>query len=274
MDGVGHGQAYGAVTILNATATGVGCALAIRELTKATWRWHPGNLEIRGAPDSKLVAACLEMAQQEFQVPRGASIHIECPFPPSRGLKTSSSVAASILRAAARASDKDLPNPRLVALCIQACRKAGVTLTGALDDQMAAIHGGCHLTNNSADKVLQRLPVPAVHVAIWVPRAGIAKEALRNLNVKSIEGEVRAAAKLAEAGELGQAMTVNGAAYTHLYSQAGLPVSHEPTAVALAAGALGAGLSGTGPAVAALFSHRVPLASVAGGTWHWSEAAP
>ena len=79
---------------------------------------------------------------------------------------------------------------------------------------------------------------------------------------------------LAQAGRVAEAMTANGRAYHAAYAAAGLAVDDLPVRVALSRGALGAGLSGTGPAVAALFDRRVALPPVAGGTWRWTRTVP
>lgn len=270
----GAGMAFGAVTILNATATGIGCALAIQAPTTATWTWQGAGLQLEGAPDTLLATAVLAVAQVAFAEQRGAVLTVNCPFPPRRGLKTSSSVAAALFRAAAHASARTLSQEEVESLAVEACRRAGITLTGALDDQVAVIRGGCHVTNNLADQILRSIAAPTVQVAIWIPDAEIPKASVRELRVASIAPEISKARTLLEAGDLAGAMTVNGRAFTALYLEAGLPVNPNVAEVALAYGALGAGLSGTGPAVAALFANRIELPTISGGSWMWTEVAP
>ena len=126
-----NGHAHGAVTILNATATGRGCSMAIDAVTEATWHWGGEALAIEGAPDARLADACWRVAQERLGRDDGASIRIRSDLPHARGLKTSSSAATAMLRAAG------LPEADVEVAAVQAARQAGVTLTGAFDDQVA-----------------------------------------------------------------------------------------------------------------------------------------
>lgn len=268
----GRGAAHGAVTLLNATATGHGCALATQAGATATWTPRDdGRLVFAGGPDDALVQAVAHICSDWLT---GGDVSVRSAMPPSRGLKTSSSVAAALIRAAADAADVPVAPDAVAARAVRACREAAITLTGAYDDQVAVVRGGCHLTENASQTILRTFPVPLWHVAIWVPDAMIAKSAVKGLDTISIRDEVQEAQTLLLQGQLPQAMTRNGAAYHRLYEAAGLPVTAEPTRVALEAGALGAGLSGTGPAVAALFNAPRHLRPVDGGTWQWTRVVP
>lgn len=264
MTRVGHGRALGAITILNATATGIGCALAIDAVTTATWSAAPTPLNLQGSPDDALV--------RELMASAGGTLEVHCPFPASRGLKTSSSVAAALVRAKADAFGQPLDNAEVEARAIEASRRAGVTLTGALDDQVAAVRGGCHLTDNETGRIDSSLAFSPWEVAIWVPLASIPKALVRAVDPTPVQSKAREAASLARRGDLPGAMTLNGRAFHALYVRAGLPVDDRPVRVALEAGASGAGLSGTGPAVAALFESRCDLLAVPGGTWQWARS--
>lgn len=268
----GQGFAFGAVSILNATATGIGCALAVEAGTHAVWRLGRGRgegLVTLGAPDDRLVRAV-------HAATGGGPAEVLCTsaFPPSRGLKTSSSAAAALVRAAHAATGRAATDRDVVRAAVAASRAAGVTITGALDDQCATTLGGCHLTDNRRDAVLQTLGAERWHVAAWVPDAAIPKTRAAAVDASAIAREARAAEHLATHGRLPEALTRNGAAFTRLYAAAGLPVDERPARVALQHGALGAGLSGCGPAVAALFDARVDLPAVPGGSWTWTRAVP
>lgn len=271
---IGRGSAFGAVTIVNATATGVGCALAVEGGATATWaRSRDRKVTLQPPGDDGLVqAVAAEMADRLHG--RGATVQVTCAAPPSRGLKTSSSVAAALVRAAAGSDERVLGDPEVEELAVAASRRAGVTLTGALDDQAATVRGGCHLTDNTRGQVIAPIAVEPWAVALWVPDASIPKARLRGLDVSAAMAGAGRAIDLAKAGDLGRAMTENGKAYHAAYAADGLPVDDRPTHVALKHGALGAGLSGTGPAVAALFARPVDLPAVPGGAWRWTKAVP
>ncbi len=264
--------AFGAVTIINATATGIGCSLGTTGGVTCEWQWQdqPG-LQFNGPTDDRLAKA----VHMRLGANRGANVTTSGP-PPARGLKTSSSAAAAMVLAAL---GDDRPDQEADALtvanqAVACCRDAGVTLTGAFDDQIATILGGAHLTDNHAGRILQPFATQPWHVAIWIPDADIPKGLIQDLDARPAVSGARKAILQAQAGDLPGAMTTNGAAFHRLYADAGLPVTDEPTQVALNAGALGAGLSGTGPAVAALFDAPSDLESVKGGSWAWRQAVP
>jgi shikimate kinase len=250
------GTAHAAITILNATATGHGCSLAVKG--GITVEWLEGATELHGAPDAKLVDAVSKLTGKT------GHITISTTFPHARGLKTSSSAAAALLRAA------DHPEEGLIESAVAVCRAAGVTLTGAFDDQCAVTLGGCHLTDNGRNKILKSFHVPNWHIAIWIPENNIPKSALVGLDASVLAEPLERAEGLLREGKIPEALTANGAAFLPFYQAAGLDLNPAPVTVAMDAGALGAGLSGTGPAIAAIFEAKTPLAPVHGGTWHWT----
>jgi shikimate kinase len=269
----GQGAAHGAITILNATAAGVGCSLAIEGGAGATWTWtrQPGLHADLGGADERLVRAIFASAPPPpgFE---GANVFVRTRHPPSRGLKTSSSAAAAMLRARAASLGRPLDGLALVHEAVACSRAASVTLTGAMDDQTAVVMGGCHLTDNRRDTVLQSMETEPLEVAVWVPAAGISKAEVARVDLGPIRGAASLLASRLRRGDVAGVLTENGRLFSRCYEAAGLPVSEEPARVALAAGALGAGLSGTGPAVAALFRRRCELPPVTGGHWSWSRA--
>ncbi len=269
LERLGHATALGAVSILNATATGVGCSLAINRTTSASWSRAPSA----GVHEDALVRAVVQFVARRHDWPAGMAPTVVCPFPPSRGLKTSSSTAAALLQAAYRAVGSELSDEALIQAAVDVSLAAGVTLTGAFDDQVAVVCGGAHLTDNRMRRVIEAMPTEPWQVAIWVPDEAIPKARLAGVNATSVAVQARAAEALARRGDLPGAMTLNGQIFTNLYRAHGLPVDDRPAEVALASGALGAGLSGTGPAVAALFDNRVRLSAVPGGTWQWAQVA-
>lgn len=270
----GRGTAHLAVSVLNATATGIGCALAVEASSSATWTWTEGDFRaVTPGADDRLARAVWRRLQH-LRPGSGAEVEVSCPFPPSRGLKSSSSVAASLMRAAFAAAGKDADWHVYASEAVAASRDAGVTLTGAFDDQVAALRGGCHVTDNAAQRVLRSIVVPQWHVAVWVPAASIPKSAVAAVDASPLRDRCRALAAGLTLDSLPATLTENGRLFQRLYATHGLPVDDRPATVALEAGALGAGLSGTGPAVAALFERRTELPAVAGGTWTWTRAAP
>lgn len=269
----GRGEAFGAITVLNATANGIGCSLAINAPTRATWDWVGHDFDWRTSVDDRLACAVYERASDALGR-RGAVASCDTPFPPGRGLKTSSAAATALLRAAWDAAGSEIDIDELDTTAVRSAKDAGVTLTGAYDDQVAVSRGGCHVTDNAMRRVLRRIDTPSWHVAVWVPEAEIPKNRVAHIDPAHIRKDVERAAKAAMAGDVAAALRDNGRAFLDLYSVAGLPVSDLPVRVAYENGATSAGLSGTGPAVAALFEHPVDLPAVPGGQWSWHRTVP
>ncbi len=267
----GEGTAHGAITILNASASGIGCSLAIDAPTSATWEWIPKDFEWLGPTDDRLARAVHKRITSILGRNDGARLDCRSPYPPSRGLKTSSAAATALVRAASGTFGQDIEDELIDDICVDASLDAGVTLTGAFDDQVAVSRGGCHITDNMMRRIQEEVAVEPWSVAVWVPEASISKDQLRTVDVRSLVGKCRDAEQLLRDGDVAGAMRANSAAFMGLYQAAGLPVDDRPIAVADAAGALAAGLSGTGPAVAALFDDPTDLPAVGGGTWHWHE---
>lgn len=269
----GHGRAHGAVTVINATATGRGCSLAVEGGVTADWAWTDGDRLSWGTPgmDSRLANAVYGVLRQHCDAPVGAEAATRSTTPPARGLKTSSAAAAALVGAGLDALDEPMDADTVAHLAVQASVAAGVTLTGAYDDQVAVIRGGCHVTDNAAGRILASIPTPDLHVAVWVPDKALPKDHFTAIDTSPIRDAIEAAETTLWRGDLPAALTQNGEAFARLYSRAGLPIKDAPARVAREHGALGAGLSGTGPAVAALFEAPTELPPVKGGRWFWTR---
>ncbi len=268
----GEGRAHAAISILNGTATGIGCSLAVAGGVEATWDWGKlPSFESDPACDAEVAQAVLSSLPRHLGE---AAIRTRSTFPARRGLKTSSGSAAALLRAAYASLGSRLSNPELITAAVAVCRTAGVTLTGALDDQAAVVEGGCHLADSRNGTRLRSFTTPRWHVAIWVPEASIPKDSVAMVSTAAVVAGARRLVDDLGLANLPDALTANGRLFTALYRAAGLPVTQRPADVALNHGALGAGLSGTGPAVAALFDERVELPAIPGGIWHWTRAVP
>lgn len=258
-------RVHGAVSVLNGTATGIGCSLPVVDGMEASWAWTdaPG-LVWEGPGDDRVARACMETTGGG----RGAAATTTTRWPPARGLKTSSQAAAALLAAALGKERLDAAElPTAVAIA----RRAGVTLTGAMDDTVAVATGTCHVVDNRNGTRLHAVDVPPCHVAIWVPHTPIAKECVRAVDASPARRGAEEALARLRGGDVAGAMAANHAAYFPLYRAHGLPVTEAPLHAALDAGALAASISGTGPAVAALFDAPAALPDVPGGTWAWTR---
>jgi shikimate kinase len=254
--GVGEAISYGAVTVVNAIPMGRGAAVGIDLWTKARVELIDslGSFECVIKPDvsesvslaENAVARTLRYFKLEGKY--GATVTTESNIPIARGLKSSSAAANAIVLATTAALEKKIPKLRMVNLGVDAALDAGVSLTGAFDDACASFFGGLVATDNLKRRVVKRTSVTGkVAVLLQIPpRKSYTKDVDRS--------RMRAIAPLSESafrevlrGNVWTALTMNGLACSAAFGQ-------DPTIVieVLKAGALAAGISGTGPAISIL----------------------
>ena len=249
----GHAVALGAGTVLNALSTGTGSAFAIDAETTASVELDDsgtitGEIAEEVDADTRLIERCVGLAVETYggdDAPSGGSVRTESDVPMAAGLKSSSAAANAAVLATADALRADPDRLEACRLGVRAARDVGVTATGAFDDASASMLGGVTVTDNTADVVLAREEV-TWEVLVWTPdeRAYSADaDVERCANVAPMAELV---ADLAIDGRYGEAMTVNGLAFS-----AALGFSPQPAVEAMPHVA-GVSLSGTGPSVVAV----------------------
>ncbi len=243
---------FGAGTIVNAIATGNGVAFGLALRASATAETKPEAFGVRvdgaNGVDSALALSAARHVLRQSGIRIGLAISVDSEIPMSRGLKSSSAVANAIVLASARALGAKLKPLEMIRIGVDAALDAGVTLTGAYDDACASFFGGIVLTDNRYRKILGRDRFPDDLVAVvQVPARMIPKAILKGIDFASIRPRVEAAFRLAQRGDYFRALEANSAAYASL-----LGVDEAPAVRARQAGAIAAGISGTGPAIIAL----------------------
>ena len=248
----GRAACRGAATIVNAIATGKGAAFGISLETDAQVELElgPGEICLKGSEEGgDLAAGCVRAVASRSSVRelRG-EIQIKSEIPISRGLKSSSAVSNAVALATARALGSKMQDMELILAGIEESIKAGVTITGAFDDASACFMGGVVVTNNRSYTVLSRGTLdPDLDILIHVPERKISKASVKGLDFSPIREKVEHALDLAMKGEYLKAMEINSRAYSKI-----LDVSEDVAELARRKGALGAGISGTGPATVAV----------------------
>lgn len=243
---------FGAGTIVNAIATGKGAAfgLGLRATATTTATPKADGIVVHSSPgiDLALAVGCARRVLRRSRRKAALEVTIDSEIPVSRGLKSSSAVANSVVVASARVLDIRLEPLQIINIGVDAALEARVTITGAFDDACASFFGGVVVTDNTTRKLekVDGLP-PDLRAVLYVPRRIITKRSLRGTDFSSIRTEVEEAYRLALKGEYLHALEANSAAYAPI-----LGIDETPARRARAAGALAAGVSGTGPAIVAL----------------------
>jgi shikimate kinase len=256
LNGSAEAITHGAATIINAIATGKGAAIGVDLWTRATVTLtdEPGTVETKILQDSSENPLLAEKTahrvlkhfglQKEF----GAKVETHSNIPIARGLKSSSAAANAIALATTAALDLTLEDVTVVKLGVDAAIDARVTITGAFDDACASYFGGIVITDNTKRKIIKRFELAeAPAVLFYVPAKKIYTSSSDVKRMRNMASLVKVAYKEALKGNHWAALTLNGLIYS---SALGYDLS--PAVDAIIAGALAAGLSGTGPAVTAI----------------------
>jgi shikimate kinase len=252
----GEAVALGAGTVLNALATGVGSAFALDAETTAWVELDDSGVvegAIAGAPDgdTRLVRRCVERVVERFGDGQGGHVRTESDVPMAAGLKSSSAAANATVLATLSAlsvpvgDDGPVDREAACRVGVAAARDAGVTVTGAFDDASASMLGGVTVTDNAADDLLARDAVEW-DALVWTPPARAFSADADVERCERVAPMADLVADLALDGRYGEAMTVNGLAFS-----AALGFPTDP-AVGAMPHATGVSLSGTGPSVVAV----------------------
>jgi len=253
----GIASSRGAITILNAIPTGIGAALGITLQTDAkvdVKKGKPGikvNLPERGEEDL-LAKECVEgVFRSAGEKLSDVEVRTISTIPISRGLKSSSAAANAITLATARAIGIGIDDVEVVKMGVDAAKKAGVTVTGAFDDAMACFFGGIAVTNNSDMEIIKRTTLKnrRLRVILHVPDRKIRKDGLSRNTFKPLFKQFKEVEELVLDGEYLEAINING----KLIAES-LRIDNRVADDALRAGAIAAGITGTGPATAILCS--------------------
>lgn len=256
MKGKAEAISHGAATIINAIATGKGAAIGVDLRTKARVKLtnEPGIIEstIMSDPteDPVLIEKTVRKVLKYFNLEAkfGAKVETWSNIPIARGMKSSSAAGNAIALATVAALKKHLDDVTIVRLSVDGAIDAKVTITGAFDDACASYFGGVVFTDNLKRRVVKRLEIAGdLAVLFYVPAKKTYTVSSDVGRMKGVASLVKIAYKEALKGNYWAALTLNGL----IYSSA-LGYDSSIATDALIAGALAAGLSGTGPAVTAI----------------------
>ncbi len=245
----GFGEAYSAITVLNAFATGLGSAIGINlkvatriktaseDHLKVVYRFR----EIR--IDDILVKTIVRHFREKYNLKSRLKIEIETEIPPKIGLKSSSAVANALIIALTDLLGSRLSEEEILRLNTRLSLEAGVSVTGALDDAAASLYGGLVITDNNRGEILYRRNIGRKEVLIVYPDEARETGVYRSFDFTPIEDIVRAIGELLLRGLWREAAILNGLVYSGF-----LGLDPKPILKALEFDAETSGLSGKGPA--------------------------
>jgi shikimate kinase len=251
----------GAITLVNAIASGKGATVSVELPTTAkvevneergVWNVSMNGRKQRSSLAEEAIRGSIMICGMDPARYSG-SIETTTSAPVSVGLKTSSSSSVAIILATLSALGTSSYEPEEVARCsASAALAAGVSVTGAMDDAASCLLGGTNFTDNSRMKIVSSAPLGRrLPVIITVPQRKSLRSSVEVNYVRRFSKISQSIFSLGRLGKIWKAMTLNGLLYCSIYGYPPIDALQ-----AMEAGALGASLSGTGPAVAAVFEDR------------------
>ncbi len=240
---------HGAISIVNAIATGKGSALGVSLKVTAEVELQKGH-GLRFITDrngDKLIKKIVEKTiPKQIIESNMIIIKVDSEIPIGYGLKSSSAVSNAVALACSHIEmEEDTNDHKILEVAASSSLEAKVSLTGAYDDATACYFGGFTVTDNYSRRIIRKERAPDnLYAIIFLPsntsRGDVSK--LRNLSDIFID-----AFRFAESGQYWKAMKLNG-----VLSSAALSSSYIPVMAALEHGALSASISGNGPSIAAV----------------------
>lgn len=246
----------GSATVINAISTGCGSAFGIKlyVTAEASLKSSKQIFKADKDVDTTLMEICVRNVLDKFNLETGVEIKTSSTLPVASGLSSSSATSNAVVLATYQALVNDglipessLNDSDILNLAIDSSLEAEVTITGAFDDASASFFGGLTITHNPRREILHRAPLEEQNILIYMPNRKSPTAQSDVGRMKLLAPWVKLAFQEALKGNVYHALTLNGILYS-----AALNFNAEIALDALNAGALAAGLSGTGPSFVAI----------------------
>ena len=257
----GRGSVFGAVSIVNAIAGGKGVTASTKlgtesvvelEATPGPWYVYVNDKPVESKLALETVKLALKMAGKDPEQYSG-SVRTTSVLPMGVGLKTSSSSSCATALGVFAALGQRAFDPQKVMTCsIDASLASGASVTGAMDDAASCLLGGMNMADNLGRKIERsKLFERPLKVVIKVPKGTSKRAAVEVDHVRKLGKVADVLYRMCMDGDFWRAMTLNGTLYSGIYGY-----DSKAALLAVEHGALGASISGTGPATAAVFEPK------------------
>lgn len=241
---------HGAVSIVNAIATGKGATLGISLNVESTIESTQGSGILfenkESSLSSRLIRSVIEKAVPKNELEKfKLRISLKSEIPSGYGLKSSSAISSVLSLACAKLFRPQIDDFEVLRHGVEASLESKVSITGAFDDACACYFGGFVVTDNRAMKLVKSEKAPEdISAVIFIPRS---RKRGNVKNLKILSGVFEQAWSLASNSDYWNAMLLNGLATSAI-------LNSDPRILTdvIEAGALGASVSGNGPSIAAV----------------------
>jgi len=241
---------HGAISLVNAIAIKKGATLGIALKVEATVEASSGKGIILQSKNkslsSRLVNKTVEKIVSKKDLEQNKiTITIDSEIPTGYGLKSSSAISTAVSLACAKIFKSKFTDQQILLAGVDASIESKVSITGAFDDVCSCYYGGFNVTDNAQRKRIHFEKGPTNLVAvIFIPK----NRKRGNLkDLKDLSSVFENAWELAKKANYWEAMIINGLATASI-------LNSDPKIITslIEKGAVGASVSGNGPAVAAI----------------------
>ena len=243
-------EVHGAVSLVNAIATGNGAAVGIDTFVKTTLEVKEGT-GIYITSDNKTISSRLINKVIQNSVPKKQleKIRLELDFqsniPTGYGLKSSSAISTAVSMACSKAFQRKFTDKKILKIGVESSIQTKVSLTGAYDDACACYYGGFNVTNNYKRSLVLRRPAPSnLQAIIFLPKS---RKRGNLKKLKNFKPAFEKAWELAKNGDYWNASILNGIATSSILNS-----NPELIFKLIEKGAIGATISGNGPSIMAI----------------------
>ena len=241
---------HGAISIVNAIATGKGAALGISKKINVEMETSHGKGVVieaeKKSMSSRLINKVIEKIIPKNELSKTKlKISLDSEIPTGYGLKSSSAISTAVAMVCAKLFKPGMSDFEILNAGVSASIETKVSLTGAYDDACACYYGGFVITDNYNRKIIHSEKcLNRVSAVIFVPKSR-KRGNIRKLKASSDIFEQ--AWNLAKKSDYWGAMNLNGLATSNI-------LSSEPKIISelIENGARGASVSGNGPSIAAI----------------------
>ena len=243
-------KVFGAVSIVNAIATGKGSTLGIDTFVETTLTKKDGK-GIHITSENKSISSRLINKLIENMIPKKIldNTKLELDFksniPTGYGLKSSSAISSAVVLSCAKAFGKTMSDDEILKLGAKTSIQTKISITGAYDDACACHFGGFNVTDNSKMKLLHREIAPKdLQAIIFLPKS---RKRGNLKKLKEFKDAFEKSWQLAKNSDYWNAAILNGIATSSI-------LNSEPNLIMklMEKGALCATVSGNGPSIMAI----------------------
>ena len=241
---------HGAVSLVNAIATGNGAAVGIDTFVKTTLEVKEGT-GIYITSDNKTISSRLINKVIQNSVPKKQlektrlELDFQSNIPTGYGLKSSSAISTAVSMACSKAFQRKFTDKKILKIGVESSIQTKVSLTGAYDDACACYYGGFNVTNNYKRSLVLRRPAPSnLQAIIFLPKS---RKRGNLKKLKNFKPAFEKAWELAKNGDYWNASILNGIATSSILNS-----NPELIFKLIEKGAIGATVSGNGPSIMAI----------------------